>query len=155
MIVGSLTHWPQERTYAHPVIRKAIDFLQTAEFSQLDNGKHPIWGQDMYALVSSIRTKPASQQPAEKHEVFLDIHYVIEGEETIGWQLQDDRAKPFECSPEEDYSLFTELDAESMIRLKPGMYAVLYPEDIHRPGLTEAEPSDVRKAVIKINRHLF
>ncbi|MED5017258.1 YhcH/YjgK/YiaL family protein [Paenibacillus chibensis] len=155
MIVSSLSHWPQEREYAHPVLRKAIDFLHDTDFSLLDEGKYPIWDQDMYALISKIRTKPASMQSAEKHECFLDIHFVIEGEEMIGWQLQNDQTVPFESHPDQDYSLYTELGEESMIRLAPGMYTVLFPEDIHRPGLTEAEPSDVRKVVIKINRNLF
>jgi len=155
MIVGSLEHWAKEREFAHPVLQKAIDYLQDTDFRILEEGKYPIWEQDMFAIISRIQTKPASMQFAEKHECFLDIHYVIEGEETIGWQLQNDQTEPFESSPEEDYSLFTELESESMIRLKPGMYTILFPEDIHRPGLTNAEPSDVRKIVIKINRNLF
>ncbi|MWV43886.1 DUF386 family protein [Paenibacillus sp. HJL G12] len=155
MIIGSLKHWAAQRECVHPVLRKAVDFLQDTDFGLLEEGKYSIWGQDMFAIISRIQTKPASMQSAEKHECFLDIHYVIEGEELIGWQLQNEQTAPSESNPEEDYSLYTELEQESMIRLTQGMYTVLLPEDIHRPGLTETEPSEVRKVVIKINRNLF
>lgn len=155
MITGSLSHWSQERAYAHPVLRKAIDFLHESDFTLLEEGRHPIWGDDMFALISTFRTRPASEPPAEKHERFLDIHYVIEGEETIGWKVRDEQTLPFKSHPEDDYSLYSGLEGESMISLASGRYAVLFPEDIHRPGLTETEPVEVRKVVIKINRELF
>lgn len=156
MIAGSLKHWTTERKFAHPVLRKAIDFLAETDFGVLEAGKYPIWGDDMFALLMANTTKPKEEQPAEKHERFLDIHLLLEGEETIGWQVQDGYSKPSApYNPEEDFALFTELQDETLIKLKPGMYMVLFPEDIHRPGITEAIATDVRKVVVKINQDLL
>ena len=156
MIIGSMKHWADQRHSVHPVLRKAIDYLAETDLGSQEVGKYPIWGDDMFALQSAIKTKPHSEQPAEKHERFLDIHYLISGEETIGWQLQDDNCEPSQpYNPEEDYALFKELKEETMITLKPGMFVVLFPQDIHRPGITLTAASDVRKVVVKINQALF
>ncbi|GGD47682.1 YhcH/YjgK/YiaL family protein [Paenibacillus nasutitermitis] len=156
MIVGSMEHWASRRKFAHPVLRKAIDYLAKTDLGMLEVGKYPIWGGDMFALVMEIKTKGIADQPAEKHENFLDIHYLLQGKETIGWKMQDDNCKPCQSyNPEEDFALFAGLEEESLVKLKPGMFMVLFPEDIHRPGLTEAASSDVRKVVVKINRNLF
>ncbi|MDQ8738475.1 YhcH/YjgK/YiaL family protein [Paenibacillus sp. LHD-38] len=156
MIVGSLRHWTTQRESAHPVLRKAIDYLAETDFEGLEEGKHPIQGDDMFALLMAITTKPKEEQPAEKHERFLDIHLLLQGEETIGWQLHSENSEPTEpYNQEQDFALFVELKDETLIQLKPGMYMVLFPDDIHRPGLATAHASNVRKVVVKINQDLL
>lgn len=156
MIAGSLVNWEKERMFSHPVIRKAVDYLSRQDFAGMETGKYPIEGEDMFALLMEITTKPHADQPAEKHERFLDIHLLLEGDETIGWGIQSGQIEPTQPYDEEnDYALFGEITGESHLRLTPGMYAVLLPEDIHRPGLCEASPSPVRKVVVKINKSLF
>ncbi|WP_405082335.1 YhcH/YjgK/YiaL family protein [Paenibacillus chitinolyticus] len=54
--------------------------------------------------------------------------------------------------------MFEPAAEEERLRLTPGMYAVFFPEDIHRPGLRsgDGEPaSPIRKAVFKISTALF
>lgn len=156
MIVGSIKHFATERHFTHPVLRKAIDYLTETDFGILEEGRYPIWGDDMFALLMAITTKPMAEQPAEKHESFLDIHFLLQGEEWIGWQLQDGTSEPSQpYNAEKDFALFSGLEEETTIRLKPGMFMVLFPEDIHRPGITEGSASDVRKVVVKINQALF
>ncbi|MHA0855603.1 YhcH/YjgK/YiaL family protein [Paenibacillus sp. CMAA1364] len=156
MIVGSTKGWTEERQFAHPVLQQAIDFLVQTDFSTLEEGRYPISGDKMFALLMGITTKSKVEQNAEKHERFLDIHFLIQGEETIGWQWQDGNIEPSQTyNSEDDFVLFTELKNETMIKLTPGMFMVLFPGDIHRPGVTETIPSNVRKVVIKIDQSLF
>lgn len=156
MIVGSMRNWESERQYVNPILCKAIDYLSTTDFNELEDGKYPIWGEDMFALLMSKMTMPKAEQPAEKHERLFDIHYLLHGEETIGWKSQDGNCKPSQAyNQEDDFALYTELENETMIKLTSGMYMVLFPEDIHRPCVAEGLASEVRKVVVKVNRALF
>lgn len=156
MIVGHRNNWTAERAFVHPVIQKAIDYLTSTEFNKLAAGQYPIQGEDIFARVIELTTRDKSDQLAEKHKQFFDIHYLLEGEETIGWSIQEEGLIPAEpYNPEYDAALFGDIAAEMPIRLTPGMYVVLFPEDIHRPGLTEHRPAPVRKVVVKMNTDLF
>lgn len=157
MIVGHRNHWKTERAFAHPVVRKAIDYLISTDFTLLAPGQYPIQGEDMFARVMELTTRSKEERLAEKHERFFDIHYLLEGDETIGWSLREgdlpSPAEPYEL--DQDAALYGDIPSEMPIRLTPGMYMVLFPEDIHRPGLTMREPGAVRKVVVKINAGLF
>ncbi|RIX52361.1 DUF386 domain-containing protein [Paenibacillus nanensis] len=156
MIAGSLTQWPDERQFSHPVLRKALDYLAKTDFKKLEDGKYPIQDEDMYAVVMTISGKEASEQPAEKHETYFDIHLLLEGTEIIGWQLQDGSEAPSQgYDSEKDFALYAELGNESYLKLLPGMFVVLFPEDLHRPGLSESVPASIRKAVVKIRHALM
>jgi len=156
MIVGSLKHGRWERKLAHPAIAQALEYLSAADFSAMADGKHPIQGEEMYARIMTLSTKAASEQPAERHQSYIDVHYLLEGEETIGWLQDDGTASPVQAyDPEQDYALYGELANESLVKLTPGMLAVLFPEDLHRPCLTEDVPSRIRKVVIKIHLALL
>ncbi|WP_068775540.1 YhcH/YjgK/YiaL family protein [Paenibacillus sp. FJAT-26967] len=156
MIIGHSCNWESERAFAHPVLKKALDYLLATDFTRLEAGQYPIQGEEMFARLMEPVTRHRDEQPAEKHEQFFDIHYLLEGEETIGWCIQQDDLTPAEpYNPEHDTALFGEMDGEMDIRVTPGMYVVLFPEDIHRPLLTEGSAAQVRKVVVKINKDLF
>lgn len=156
MIVGSLVNGHNESQIAHPVLRKAIDYLANTDFGQMEDGKYPIWGDELYALLMTISSKAVSEQPAEKHERYSDIHYLLEGDETIGWKLDDGSEVPSQqYNSEKDFALYDSLKAETMIKMKPGMYLILFPEDLHRPGLSDSAPSQIRKVVIKIHQAIL
>lgn len=156
MIAGMIQNWGGERNFAHPVLRKAIDFLAQTDFSKLEARKYPIEGDKMFALLMEITTKSRSEQPAEKHERFLDIHYLVEGTETIGWGAQSEQTQPIQLfDPENDFAIFDDVTNETELRLIPGMYVVFFPEDIHRPGLSGISPVSARKVVLKIDKTLF
>ncbi|WP_127531167.1 YhcH/YjgK/YiaL family protein [Paenibacillus kobensis] len=150
MIIGSVDHWDIQRQWMHPVISRAIDYLVRQETGTLEEGVHPIWGEEMYARLMQLKTKQKEEQPAEKHEQYLDIHYVLHGEEIIGWKRDDGMSIPVQpYDAENDCALYGELQDEMMVTLRPGMYMVLFPDDIHRPCLTASTASDLRKIVIK------
>ena len=44
--------------------------------------------------------------------------------------------------------LYAAAEDEIQLPMKPGMFAVFFPEDIHRPGM--GAPGRIKKAVVKI-----
>lgn len=109
----------------------------------------------MYASVMELEAKPFTEQVAEKHETYIDVHYLIEGEEMIGWSPAEGGEQPVQAYDEEgDYALYQPSDEEVKLAMKPGMFAVFFPHDIHRPGMAE-QPAAIRKLVVKIHINMF
>lgn len=113
-------------------------------------GKIEMDGDRMYANVMQFDAKSMDEQVAEKHERYVDVHYLFEGEETIGWFPQQGGLEPTQAyDSDADYMLYAPADEEVLLKLTPGMFAVFYPHDIHRPGMGEPQ-TKIKKAVVKV-----
>lgn len=148
----------KERQFVHPVLREIMDEIQKLDFSKRDNGKYTLHGDDIYYTVMELSARDIQETRAEKHNTYIDIHYLLDGKETIGWAGESSNLTVVESSIENDYSLFDSAAGEQFLELTPGMYAVFYPHDVHRPGLRgkdDTVPSCIRKAVVKVNKDLF
>ncbi|WP_171683544.1 YhcH/YjgK/YiaL family protein [Paenibacillus planticolens] len=158
MIIGNKENWEKERLFVHPVLRQIMDEIQNVDFSQMDNGKYTVQGDDIYYTVMELSARDKQETRAEKHNTYIDVHYLIDGQETIGWAGESANLTVVESSIENDYSLYDSAAGEQFVELTPGMYAVFYPHDVHRPGLMGREdhnPSRIRKVVVKINKDLI
>ena len=150
MILGSLSSWKHASRTFSPDIAAAVEELIKLSERNPEPARIEIDGDKMYATVMEFDAKPMEEQVAEKHEQYIDIHYLIEGEETIGWSPQRDGLEPIKAyDSDADYMLYAPADDEVLLKMKPGMFAVFYPHDIHRPGM--GQPSTViKKAVVKV-----
>lgn len=156
MIICDSRNWESEKNAFHPVIDLAINWIQNADFSQMTPGKYDIQpGNKMFCLLQEMETQPAGQRRAESHREYVDIQYLLAGEETIGVAPAHPDHKVIESKPEQDIVFFQETRNESQVSLVPGMFAVFFPHDVHRPCCHTHAPSQLRKAVIKIHRSLF
>ncbi|RKP51576.1 DUF386 domain-containing protein [Cohnella endophytica] len=155
MILGSMSSWESHRKYEHKVIVTAMEQLMKQLKDQPAAGRAEIDGDRMYVSYLEFDAKSSEDHPAEKHESYIDLQYLIEGEETIGWSsLREDSdvVKPYDS--EEDYALYKPSADETLLRLKPGMFAVFFPNDIHRPGMGQ-QSTKIKKAVVKIHVSLL
>lgn len=156
MLIGNLKQIECQRYGMHPVLSKAIDFLQNTDFRQQENGKYVIDGDRLYVNVMELTSKFIEDTAAEKHRRYIDIHYLLEGEETIGWVFHREEMIPSQAfNEEQDYELYQVVADERYISLTPDMYVILYPNEIHRPGLCQGVPASIRKAVVKIDMELL
>jgi len=150
MILGSMSSWEEQRRYSHQVIVTAMEKLQGLLKENPPLGRTDIDGDQMYVSIMEFDAKSSEDHLAEKHESYIDLQYLIEGEETIGywsWGADSEAVKSYE--PEQDYALYTPVADENLLHLKPGMFAVFFPHDIHRPGM--GKPGKIKKAVVKIH----
>jgi biofilm protein TabA len=156
MIFGSMQTWESDKQFMHPVLIEAIDYLAQTDFSQMDLGKYPLKEEYMYTLIMELTTKPRLEASAEKHEQYLDIHYLIKGSECIGWALNNEKELPSQLyDKDNDYALYSLPSAEVLLHIELGNYVVLFPEDIHCPAVCDEKPASIRKVVMKIHRSLF
>lgn len=157
MIVCDCHDWNRERHAFHPVIDQAIRWITDTDFSQLDTGKYAILPEDkMFCLVQEMMTEPASARRAESHFSYIDIQFLLAGSENIGVaRAHPDQRVTEDFAQQRDVVFYQKTLNESVITLLPGMFAIFFPYDIHRPCCAPGEPAIIRKAVIKIHRDLF
>ncbi len=124
---------------------KAFDYLKnlnknsaTGEFES-DGFKGNISVFD--TLPEAIDTK------LEAHKDYIDIHYVLDGSEAIGYADIDTLETVTEYNSEHDYLLLK--GDMYKVYLKSGDFCIVFPEDAHAP-LLKAFDSKVKKVILKI-----
>lgn len=127
---------------------RGFAFLTETDFCGLEDGRIEIDGDNVYAILSAGKTKPAADGVWEAHRKYMDIQYVIAGAERMGWAPTEELDPKGEYDPDKD-ALFLE-GVGSFFLVKEGSFAVFGPHDAHMPGLAVAQPALVRKAVVKV-----
>jgi len=133
-----------------PAMQQAIAFLTDLQTAPED-GRVDIDGDRVYALVQSYETKTGSQVMFEGHRRYIDLQFVYEGEEMLGWAPADlaEVTRPYD--QERDMWLGSVPDgAWTPVRLSAGDIAVLYPTDAHAPMRAVGTSSPVKKLVVKV-----
>lgn len=87
---------------------------------------------------------------AEGHIKHIDIQYITKGEEVIEVYSKDEVELVHSYDEEKDVAFYRPIKPGRKIVLKPYQFAILYPEDLHIPGLAVNEQVEVEKIVIKI-----
>jgi YhcH/YjgK/YiaL family protein len=131
-----------------PGIRRALEYLQHADLDALAQGRHDVDGDRVFVLVSEYDTRSPAETFWEAHRRHIDVQYVHEGVERIGY---GDLAT-FELEPYDETRDLTVAHGHSdrFIELGAGEFAILFPHDVHMPGLTGPAVRRVRKAVVKV-----
>ena len=139
-------------TQLSPRLAKALAHLADTDFSQLEVGNYPLEGKDIFVIVNDYETKPKEIEPFEVHQQYIDVQYVVSGEEEFGYLplANQTPSKPyFDKHDYAEYDYESNKDDAAFIPLKAGMFALFFPGDINMPG-TSPTPQKVRKVVIKI-----
>lgn len=145
MYIGSLAEHKHFESL-HPLFAKAFEYLQSIDFSEYDEGKYPIDGNDMYASISEYVTKNDGQ--LEGHLEYIDIQYIVSGSEIIGYAKKGNQPEAIPYSNERDIA-FYEGDYEP-INVNAGEFVIFFPDDLHLPCLKCDKPSVVKKVVVKV-----
>jgi biofilm protein TabA len=151
MILGHIDNVAKETEWYSQSLQKGFQYLQSTDFSQLEDGKHCIDGINMFAIISRYKPEPKEQRRPEAHQKYIDIQYIISGEEIIAYSHLTATATVVEdLLAEKDVIFFSNRGNEIDITVSPGMYAVFFPWDIHRPNCMSQPDLAVRKVVLKI-----
>ena len=135
-----------------PHFAKAVAFLQRRDLKSLPNGRYELDGENAYAMVQEVMLKPWGTGRPEVHHEYFDIQLPLSGEETIGVG-RFDPAIPGDFDEEKDIGFYEGTPVEPLV-LRPGEYAILYPETCaHAPCCSEDAPGMMtRKIVVKVRR---
>lgn len=143
MILDSLNHIDNYSGLGR--IYDGLKFLAETNFSAHPVGRFEL-AEDMFYMVQEYATKPDNK--TEAHEKYVDIQCIISGEEVIAVAPIECEKTVTEAHPDRDV-WFYECKTEPLT-LEAGMYMILWPNDLHKPGLTLGEPVECRKVVVKV-----
>jgi YhcH/YjgK/YiaL family protein len=129
-------------------VAKALDHLARTDFSGVPNGRQEIDGDDLYAVVQRYAAKPVSQARWEIHRQYLDVQYIAQGSERIGYAPWTDGLQVEEAyDPKRDAGFYAASGV--LLPVKAGMFTIFLPEEIHAPGLTP-DASEIGGEILKI-----
>jgi YhcH/YjgK/YiaL family protein len=131
-----------------PLLR-AVSFAAQFDPSKPD-GRYDIDTDNIYALVSSYKTSSDSPGSFEIHRIHADVHIVVEGEEKIEISLSSDLEQIGDYEKAADRAILTAAKDSGALALRPGYFAVIYPNEAHRPGCDLNGKISVRKIVVKV-----
>ena len=132
-------------------IAAAIEHLRLTDYSNIAPGKYPIDGERMFAIVQDPITQDWASGFPEFHARYADVQYLLSGQEAIAYLPPAPQAKLRDnFLAERDIAFVLPQENETRIVLSPGMFAVFYPGELHRPCRTVHEAMQIKKVVIKI-----
>lgn len=129
-------------------IKTALKYISETNFSEIENGKYDVVEGEVFAIVNRYQTIDVKLEKPEAHKKHIDLQYVFEGEELLGYALKRNQDTFKKYNEEDDYELFNaDLD---LIKFDKGMFAILFPDDLHSPGIHIDTPKYVTKIVVKV-----
>ena len=159
MIFGYLSNVKNEISMYPPGIQKGLKFLLETDLTTIAFGRFEIEGPDFYASIKQeYDTLPKEECKLEAHFQYVDIHYMVSGEEihgiapltAIGDVDEDRRLKG------RDTILYKSATAETEFLLSPGMFGVYFPWDVHRNECSVGNTSrKSKRIVVKIPMRLL
>jgi YhcH/YjgK/YiaL family protein len=131
-----------------PAIAAALDYLRQTDFSQVPDGRHELDGDRLFSIVQHYRTKPLAEAIWEAHRQYIDVQYVVQGAERMGYaSLRDDLPvrQPYDAQKD---AVFYDAQGD-FLEVRAGSFVIFTPHDIHAPGLA-VTPSEASAAVCKV-----
>ena len=129
-------------------LKKGLDFLTNTNLSDLEVGRYEIDGKNVFALVSEYDSKLPLDCKLEGHHTYADIQCVISGCEAIGFAPLSGQTVTVEYNLEKDIVFF----AGETVQLicDSSVFAVFFPQDLHRPCMQIDGAVKMKKVVIKV-----
>jgi biofilm protein TabA len=148
MITGNIGQLDKSRDEFPEVIRQALIVIKGMDFSVHLDGQAEFNGL-LFKTFTANTDLPENRTP-ETHKDFIDIQFVISGDELVEFSSLGD-SQPNVHKPEEDnyFYLRPSLTLNEM-RLRNGDFVVFFPWDIHSPLCHKNEQNIVRKIVVKV-----
>ena len=126
-------------------IVEGLNYLASTDFTNVEDGRHDLTDY-LYANIQTYQTKEDAL--FEAHRDYIDIQYIISGEEKIGVTDYSSCTEAVAYDKEKDIEF---LNGEGeYYPLKEGEYMILYPQDAHKPSISLNNQSTVRKVVVKV-----
>lgn len=148
MIFDTITN---RNTYASvsPRIKTGLEYLAKTDFSVMETGRYEIDGTNIFVLIQRYDSIPNNQGKWECHRKYIDIQFIADGVEQIGFQNINIMKVSVDYNPEKDIAFLT--GEGDFVSLSKNTYAIFFPQDAHMPKIAPNDsPGKVVKVVIKI-----
>lgn len=126
---------------------KAFEALRKADLKNMEEGKYPIDGDNIFMLISERELKKPEDAAMEVHDKYIDVQVVLSGTESYGWKDRAQCTAPRGVMDTEKDCLFYDDKPTTYVTLQGGQFAIFFPQDGHAPLVGQGM---VRKCIIKV-----
>lgn len=142
-------HKKNIQTYAGLDARvfRGLELMTELDWETVELGRYEVDGDNLFYMVQEYDTHPF-EGTGEAHRNYVDIQYLVSGQEKIGVDQLEADSVLVEGRPENDIYFYQM--GRDVVTLQPGHFAVLWPQDIHAPALAVEGAQHCRKVVIKV-----
>ena len=131
-----------------PRFRLGLEFLARMDPATPD-GRVPIDGDNVFALVQTYETQAPERLSFEAHRLHADIQCVVSGQEAIYYSPLGALSETTPYAETKDIAFYSGSNNCPLIML-PGSFAILNPQDAHKPCSVWGKPERVKKVVVKV-----
>ena len=133
-----------------PDIYEGLKFLQQVK-PDIAVGTYQLTP-NVKAIVSEYTTKEVNENGYEAHHQNIDIQYLLKGKEIIACLPVKELSETKPYNKETDAAFYNAVSdfSPSTLALRPGYFAIFFPQDGHMPQLCINEPEMVKKVVVKV-----
>jgi YhcH/YjgK/YiaL family protein len=151
MIIGKL-HDVLEQAHQSPNIALALDYLKNINPDEVPDGRYHVDGQSVVAIFSTFTTTVyADDVEVEGHRKYIDIYYLLSGNETIAWSLVDPMDDLLDYNEDNDvWKKVVKVADLNFFDVEKGDVAILFPSDAHAPQISKERPIEARKIILKV-----
>lgn len=130
-----------------PGIKTALKYLACTDLLAAEPGRHEL-DDGCFALVQDYTTAPREQKRWEAHRKYIDVQYIANGVEAVGYAACTELRAVEAYNEAGDIGWFE--GEGSFINACAGAFVILFPHDAHMPGAALGSPGPVRKVVVKV-----
>lgn len=131
----------------HPLLPELFRYVRTHDLLHMPCGRIELDGDRLFINNSNPQCLTAEEQVLEVHRRYLDVHILLEGEETIGWSpLAELKVEQQAYDAEADCALYADRPS-TYVTLHPGQWLMAWPEDAHAPIIGQGK---IRKLIAKL-----
>jgi len=134
----------------NPGFDKAFEVLRDKFLAKKEDGKYAVDDEKIYYTIQRYTTKPLNEGNLEAHRKYIDIQFLLAGVELLGYAPLKGLTTAEEYNLQKDIAFFNTPKEITKVKLEPGLFCILFPDDAHLPCRQLAGPTEVRKVVIKI-----
>ncbi|MEI8200472.1 MAG: YhcH/YjgK/YiaL family protein [Eubacteriales bacterium] len=134
-----------------PELREALQVLQNINVNSYVTGKVIVDGDRLFYMCNAYETRAKEDALMEAHQQYIDLMYMVAGEEIIYVKPTDELDQITNPYDEAADALLAAIDADATaLRLQKGQFVILYPQDAHCPMCETDKPEAVQKIVMKL-----
>ena len=135
----------------HPDVDRVLEAVRTVTAEAYPTEKRELDGRNAFLLFPNYETHRVENAQFEAHRAYIDVMYMVEGEELIYVKptaALNRITKPYE---EASDALLGAMEEDcTPVLLKAGMFVILFPQDAHAPACCVHDPKPVKKIIGKV-----
>ena len=132
-------------------VDKVLEAAQSITAENYPEKRIVIDGDNIFVNVPQYATHGTDTAIFEAHRQYIDVFIMVEGTETVyvkNTAKLNNVTKPYDPAIE---ALLADFDSDAVpVRMEPGHFLILFPQDAHAPGCHADGPSQVKKLIGKV-----